>query len=1104
MFVRPPGELLYFFTVIAISLSSLFMALNQRLRRPDDRAAARYTLALGGVVLAWVLLMIGALLALLTDRPAVSVLPPLERFAGVVSIILLGWAFITADSRRFGRTGSVLLIILLLAAVEGYALTAVRWLSLAGEIDYNLSVYGTTWSFAAALISGLGIQIILMYFRSIVDAPLKLVFFLVLLLGFGGTLLQIAQGNIIGDYAGPIRLSFVTALALVPALTYRMIISRLETDVEQAHLTLRNITARPETPRPTSERPQIALSPVERESIQLLRGLGIILEGADPSNLPEKVVRAAIDLLKVDVAAVLRLQDANYADFTVVYDNVMKRPIAALALNLDNQPTLVNAIERHQQSALTFSQNNHELNDLYSRLDIEQIGPAYFQPLIHDKTLIAVLLVALPYSVRELNDSELELLNSMAVMSSGLLAFGFAANEARLQAEESAIEAIVRGLPPGKLETSEVLAAREEVQSSLMLAREQIAELSRQVMQLKLELDDERSRAARDLSDSQQGVSISQRMVAINLEQQRLREEREQLATRLKEAEAALTGAVAPDSLTIMKTMIDALQREKEDLLGQRERLQAQLDDLRSTPNPLPQNMQAVIDRMWQEKARLEEERDQFSARLATIQDQLRILGIEDTPAAIPQLIGELYEQRATLRDENTALRGELDRYMAERFRLDEAIQREEARQERIQALETEVHNLAEDREAITKQRDRFRSEREELQDRLDTIKEHRARLLAQAADFEMQLREAHEQQTVLRAQIQKLANERSQLVNQRDRLQAELRATETDREGLLARLEGDRERLQLLNTNGVGSLTQMIEELTDQRSQLERDLNQMRSQLADAENLVEVLRLRNDSNPLQDLKYRPENPDLLISLVQELRNPMTSIVGYVELLLNESAGILGEMQRKSLQRVMANVNRLATMLDDLVKVTELDTGKFTLLPGPVNVIDLIEDTITNSAVQFREKGLQVRLNLDENAPPVNGDRDAIGQIIGQLLTNAYLVSPPHTEIVITAQSRRISLTQNGGPEIPTDCLFVSIEDRGGGIAPEDEARVFARKYKAENPLIQGLGDTGVGLSIAKALVEAHGGRLWLEARPNRGSVFSFVLPLNPQMQAEG
>ena len=230
----------------------------------------------------------------------------------------------------------------------------------------------------------------------------------------------------------------------------------------------------------------------------------------------------------------------------------------------------------------------------------------------------------------------------------------------------------------------------------------------------------------------------------------------------------------------------------------------------------------------------------------------------------------------------------------------------------------------------------------------------------------------------------------------------------------------------------------------------------------------------------------------------------MTSISGYVDLLLGESAGILGEMQRKFLQRVSANVTRLASMLDDLRQVTALDTGQFVLTHEPIDVVALIEDAITNASNQFREKGLTVHLNLDDNLPMLRADRDAVSQIIGQLLTNAYLVSPPDSEIFIVARRQQIALSHNGSKDKLKESLFVSVEDRGGGIAAEDEARVFARKYKAENPLIQGLGDTGVGLSVAKALVEAHGGMLWLESRENVGSIFSFALPLDAALEPEG
>ncbi len=116
-------------------------------------------------------------------------------------------------------------------------------------------------------------------------------------------------------------------------------------------------------------------------------------------------------------------------------------------------------------------------------------------------------------------------------------------------------------------------------------------------------------------------------------------------------------------------------------------------------------------------------------------------------------------------------------------------------------------------------------------------------------------------------------------------------------------------------------------------------------------------------------------------------------------------------MQRKFLQRVSANITRLASMLEDLTRITFLDAGRFTLMPEPVDVIGLIEDAITAASNQLREKGLTVHLNLDDEIPPVRADRDAISQIVGQLLTNAYLASPPGSAIYVTA--RRIQ-AKNG------------------------------------------------------------------------------------------
>jgi len=237
------------------------------------------------------------------------------------------------------------------------------------------------------------------------------------------------------------------------------------------------------------------------------------------------------------------------------------------------------------------------------------------------------------------------------------------------------------------------------------------------------------------------------------------------------------------------------------------------------------------------------------------------------------------------------------------------------------------------------------------------------------------------------------------------------------------------------------------------------------------------------------DLSYQAE---LIASLVQELRTPMTSIVGYTDLLLSESVGILGAMQRKFLQRVKANTERMSAKLDDLIEITAIDMGNLEIEPETVNVVSIIEEAIMNTAGQFRERGVTVDLALEDNLPEVYADPDAMNQVMLNLLSNACQASEVNTTAVVRANLQDTSDAVLGGAKY----IMVSVSDTGGGIAEEDRRRVFTRLYRADNPLIKGLGETGVGLSVAKTLVEAHGGRIWLETEEGVGSTFSFLLPV--------
>jgi len=231
---------------------------------------------------------------------------------------------------------------------------------------------------------------------------------------------------------------------------------------------------------------------------------------------------------------------------------------------------------------------------------------------------------------------------------------------------------------------------------------------------------------------------------------------------------------------------------------------------------------------------------------------------------------------------------------------------------------------------------------------------------------------------------------------------------------------------------------------------------------------------------------------EILLALIHDLRTPMTSITGYTDLLLQEAVGILGKMQRQFLRRVQANIERMAGLLDDLVQVAAIDQGHIILEPEPVNIVNVIEKSVMALSAQFQERDLVIKLDMPPELPPVQADRDSLDQVILNLLSNACLCSQPGTDVLIRAGLREQDI---GGDDLP-DYLLVSIADTGKGIPPEDQHRVFSRSYRADSPVVDGLGETGIGLAIAKTLVEAHGGRIWVESAISKGSIFSFILPL--------
>jgi len=269
--------------------------------------------------------------------------------------------------------------------------------------------------------------------------------------------------------------------------------------------------------------------------------------------------------------------------------------------------------------------------------------------------------------------------------------------------------------------------------------------------------------------------------------------------------------------------------------------------------------------------------------------------------------------------------------------------------------------------------------------------------------------------------------------------------------------------------------------QLEDQLRAALGDLARMQNQLAKASQ--ESLEAAREPQPAGRTK---EQTEVIASLSQELRQPMSSITGYTDLLLGESVGILGALQRQFVERIKASTERMGAIIDDMIQLNTLEVGLADLKPEAMDLNQIIDNALAYTSSQLREKKISIHVDMPRHVPAVSADREALQQILIHLLQNAGAATPMDGKINI-----RVQTTADQGQEF----VLIQITDSGSGIPQEDLPRVFTRLYRADNVLIQGVGDTGVGLSIAKTLTEAQGGRIWVESPAGAGATFHVLLP---------
>jgi len=249
----------------------------------------------------------------------------------------------------------------------------------------------------------------------------------------------------------------------------------------------------------------------------------------------------------------------------------------------------------------------------------------------------------------------------------------------------------------------------------------------------------------------------------------------------------------------------------------------------------------------------------------------------------------------------------------------------------------------------------------------------------------------------------------------------------------------------------------------------------------------LENARLFRDARELHEAQSR-----FVASVAQEFRSPLTAIKGYSSMLLSGAVGQMDEVAAESVGKIESSTEHLVNLMEDMLDIARLETGETQLQLEAVSLKLIITQLASSFKERLKDKSLRLTAKIPSRLPSVYADQERISQVLSSLLTNAYLYTLPKGRITIEAQVGESRWRQKGKGEWVT----ISVSDTGIGIAPEDTPRIFERFFRAEHPVVQHHQGRGLSLSIAKSLVDLHGGRICVESEPGKGSIFSFTLPV--------
>lgn len=227
--------------------------------------------------------------------------------------------------------------------------------------------------------------------------------------------------------------------------------------------------------------------------------------------------------------------------------------------------------------------------------------------------------------------------------------------------------------------------------------------------------------------------------------------------------------------------------------------------------------------------------------------------------------------------------------------------------------------------------------------------------------------------------------------------------------------------------------------------------------------------------------------------VAHELKNPMTSIKGYTELMASGAVGGINDNQAMFLKTIRSNVERMKTIVEDLNDNAKIEAGRMALDFKSIDVVDIVEMAVRSLTRQIEDKKQTIDTSIPDNLPKVWADRTRTEQVIVNLVSNAHKYTQEGGNIIVGAEQSANQWDEKGSPQV----IHFWVQDNGYGISPEAQQKIFQQYFRVDDDMHRKSPGTGLGLNITRSLVEMQGGRIWFESEFRKGTTFHFTVPIS-------